>query len=432
MEAQNNKIASLIIKYRKTTLNNKEQEELNAWRSLSEENETLFQSLTDAPYLSELKVDLRADWKKVKQLYKAETGRPYPMGRSKFLSIAASIVVLLTAGIIWLSLPSSRNEPVLSKIEPPKQRNTPLIVKNSPQLPTEVTLTFSNGSTCQPDKMDNGSHIDYKSSRVVKVSNKKLKIIPLPVKINTPSGELNEAFHTPSNELNETFNTPGSELNEVTDIALNTLQIPSGRTYELELSDGSTVLLNAASTFRFPTVFSPTHRNVELIGEAFFNVRQVTLDGTNKIPFTVSALGTIVNVLGTQFNLNAYDDETITTTLITGEIDLIHEGSTTHIQPGQKAVLNNGHFSIRENVNIAEEIAWKKNLFEFRDTPLRNIMQQLTHWYDVEFVFNCCDSTSYTTTASRGEPLPEFLENMEETGDVHFEINGRRILVTSK
>jgi ferric-dicitrate binding protein FerR (iron transport regulator) len=408
LEAHIKKIAQYIIKYRKSTLTDKEQEELNAWRSLSKENEALFKSLTDDSYMLKLNIDVRTEHKKIKQLYKVDTGRSIPMGRSKFVSIAASIVILLTAGAVWLLLPAPVNKPVLSKIEPKKLPSSIPAVKKVSQPPKEVTLTLSNDSTVLLDKMAPGSQFNYQNSQVVKVNNEKLQIIPV------------------------TFNAPNMELSQVLDGIYNTIRVPNGRQYELVLADGSTVWLNAASTFSFPMTFSSNERRVELTGEAYFDVKPILLEGTKKLPFIVSVSGVTINVLGTQFNVTAYDDEPLTTTLVTGLINIKHGDSITPVQPGQQAIFNQGQLTGLQHADIETDTAWRNNQFVFRGTPLINIMRKISRWYDVNIDLECCQSTLYSITTSRDKKLSAFLKTMETMGDVQFKTEGNNIIVMSK
>lgn len=406
-----NKISNLIIKYLKTNLSDGEQEELNRWRRLSEENESLFKVLTDETYLVQFNnIDLNAERKKIKQLYTADTGKSLPMRRARYRAMAAGIIVIITAGIIWLLFPLFINKPVLVTTESKKLPGSIPAIMNGTQHIKELTLTFSNGSTLLLDTMTAGARIIYQNSQLVKINKEKLQIIP------------GGAFTISSIATAGTLDT-----------LLNIIRIPRGRRYELELADGSTVLLNAASTFSFPMTFGSHEREVELTGEAFFKIKPVLSEGSTRVPFIVNARGMMINVLGTQFNVSAYEGEPVATTLLSGIINLWHAGSIIPVKPGQQATLNHGKITIRNDINVETVTAWKNNKFDFETTPLADIMQQLKRWYDIdEVIFHGCESMTFTTTRSRDETLEAFLKKIEGTGEVHFIIEGRKIIVTSK
>jgi ferric-dicitrate binding protein FerR (iron transport regulator) len=405
-----NKIASLIIKSRNSALNDNEQKELDDWLRLSEENRDLFNRLTDESYLEKLnQIDVRAERKKIMQRYERETGQSIPLIGTKKYLIAASILLVVAASAMMLYRSSVNNKDIYP--ERKQQSSLQLITdpKTVSRLLNEVTLTLANDSTIPIDKMANGATVFYENSYVTKVAEGQLQIRP--------------ATETPSN----------NNLQQSASILYNTLQIPRGRQYQLTLADGSVVWLNAFSSLRFPMSFNSNKRNVELSGEAYFEIKSI---GTiKKMPFLVSAEGMNINVTGTRFNVNAYNDEKeIKTTLIEGAIEIIHGNTTTKITPRQQAKLaQNGQLTILNGEYTEEDIAWKNNLFVFRDASLQAIMRQLSRWYNIDSVsFNCCELAKYTTTSSRNKSLSETLAPLEATEAVHFEINGKHIIVSGK
>jgi transmembrane sensor len=206
----------------------------------------------------------------------------------------------------------------------------------------------------------------------------------------------------------------------------NTISTPRGGEYQIVLPDGTKVWLNAASSLRFPSVFSASERNVELTGEAYFEVAKFK----NK-PFKVNVNKMGIEVLGTHFNVNAYADESsIKTTLLEGSVKLSSGNNQKLLIPGQQASLNSkSGFDIKA-VNVEEAVAWKNGYFIFDNENIQDIMRKVARWYDVEVVYQGkIDEGSYGGTVSRFNSVAGVLRSLELTGTVHFKTEGRRITV---
>ncbi|HEX8609048.1 MAG TPA: FecR domain-containing protein, partial [Pedobacter sp.] len=165
---------------------------------------------------------------------------------------------------------------------------------------------------------------------------------------------------------------------------INTLQTSNGQQAQVNLPDGSTVQLNAASSLKYPFSFlGHAKRSVELFGEAFFEVSK-----DSKHPFVVTTGQQQVEVLGTQFNINAYSlDAPIKTTLLEGSVKIAKQGSSSKfLVPGQQASVSKGSIEV-ENVEVEYAVAWKKGYFLFKDENMEQIMQKLGRWYNIEPVF---------------------------------------------
>ena len=211
-------------------------------------------------------------------------------------------------------------------------------------------------------------------------------------------------------------------------ISYNTIETPRGRQYQLVLEDGTRVWLNAASSIRFPVVFAGNERSVEITGEVYFEVAK------NKAkPFRVAANGTTVEVLGTHFNINSYTDETtINTTLLEGSVKVIKGNNQKIIAPGQQAQVNeNGEVRTERNVHLSEVMAWKDNHFSFNNTDIKKLMRQLSRWYDVEVVFKneTGEQVTFIGDISRAVNISTVLKMLEQTGEVKFDIEGKKIIV---
>ncbi|OJV14968.1 MAG: iron dicitrate transport regulator FecR [Dyadobacter sp. 50-39] len=181
----------------------------------------------------------------------------------------------------------------------------------------------------------------------------------------------------------------------------NKVSTPRGGQYKVQLPDGSKVWLNASSSIRFPSVFPASERRVAITGEAYF---EVTKDRAR--PFTVSFNGSEVQVLGTRFNVMAYADERVSkTTLVEGSVSVRSKSGKALLRPGQQASLLPGGDIQTAFKPVEEAVAWKEGMFYFKNAGVRDVMRQLSRWYDVEVTY-------------RGEvPVREF------TGRVSRQVN---------
>ncbi|WP_207421166.1 FecR family protein [Desertivirga brevis] len=216
---------------------------------------------------------------------------------------------------------------------------------------------------------------------------------------------------------------------------LNTISTPRGGHYRLTLPDGSKVWLNAASSIRFPTMFSATERKVLVEGEAYFEIEKLSLPGgKGRVPFLVVSGAQTVEVLGTKFNLNSYADENaIVTTLIEGAVKVRSAkapAAATVLRPGQQSVLPQGsHVIAVSDADTEIAVAWKEGYFRFDKKDLRAIMRQLSRWYDVEVEYAApVTNEQYVGKIKRSEEVSGVLRVLE-LGDVRFTINGRKIKV---
>ncbi|MEP7257618.1 MAG: FecR domain-containing protein, partial [Flavitalea sp.] len=208
----------------------------------------------------------------------------------------------------------------------------------------------------------------------------------------------------------------------------NMMATPAGRQYSLTLADGTRVWLNASSSISFPTVFGNKKREVSITGEVYFEVAPV-----KTAPFVVKHNGNIeVEVLGTHFNINSYDNEaTPRTTLLEGKVKVKFQNSTSILKPGEQASLNKeGNISIASNVDLEEVMAWKNGMFQFDNTAIDAVMRQLARWYDVEIEYRGAILKHFGGNISRDVNLSQVLKILELTGEVKFRIEGKKIIAT--
>ena len=270
----------------------------------------------------------------------------------------------------------------------------------------KAILELADGSRIALDSAAKGELVQQGSTRVLKQDNGQLKY---------------DAEKT----------TPGA-----TGIpyAYNTVTTPRGGQYRVVLPDGSKVWLNAASSLRFPTGFAGHERKVELVGEAYFEVAKnpaMPFKVTVK-PFAGNAASAPmeVEVLGTEFNINAYGDETDRrTTLLQGSVKITAGSGQSLLKPGQQARVNAGGLQIMPEVDTDEVIAWKNGLFQFKEANIQSIMRQVSRWYDVEVEYRGNIHQQFFGKIPRRVQVSTLLKILESTGWVHFAIEGKKITV---
>ncbi|WP_316828557.1 FecR family protein [Pedobacter miscanthi] len=219
----------------------------------------------------------------------------------------------------------------------------------------------------------------------------------------------------------------------------NTIETPRGGQYQVNLPDGTKVWLNAGSSLRYPAQFAAAKREVQLQGEAYFEVAKKTIhekEASRRSPFIVKTSSQEVEVLGTHFNISSYQEEDNTkTTLLEGMV-AVHplsngtSGTDKILKPGEQAVLNGESIKVAA-VDTEQVMAWKEGFFMFDDEDLQSIMHKVARWYDVEVDFKDAGlkTKGFSGTVSRFSNVSQLLKKIELTGSVHFKIEGRRIVV---
>ena len=209
-------------------------------------------------------------------------------------------------------------------------------------------------------------------------------------------------------------------------MAYNTISNPAGSSViDIVLADGSRVWLNAASSLTYPVTFSAKERKVSITGEAFFEVAK----NASK-PFKVQFNETVVEVLGTHFNINAYADEPFSkTTLLEGAIKINNGQQQQILAPGNQAVIKNEYLNVLSNVDTSEAVAWKNKYFQFNSADIETIMRQTARWYNIQVSYKgAIPSDRFTGKISRNVNLSEFLKVLQYS-EVNFKIVGEKIIV---
>lgn len=325
-----------------------------------------------------------------KEMFETQQADVIPLYRRVwYRAMVASILILFTVWSYFVL-----NNPVSKQIAENQYEND-----ISPGDDRAV-LTLANGAQIVLESVANGAVTQQGNTKVIKLDNGQLAYSSL----NRTSSE----------------------------VLYNTISTPKGGQYQIVLADGSKVWLNAASSLRFPASFSGKERKVELSGEGYFEVAE-----NPSVPFIVSVNGMQVEVLGTHFNVNAYHDESsIVTTLLEGSVSVKKQVSTKPesnmviLKPGEQADLaKDGVLKINHAVNLTEVVAWKDGNFEFDNTPVTEIMRQVSRWYDVEIVYEGLLPTHQLTgQISRKVNLSQLIDMIQYTG-IQIEIANKKIII---
>ncbi|MFT3855866.1 MAG: FecR domain-containing protein [Ilumatobacteraceae bacterium] len=351
----------------------------------------LLKSVTDTSVADRIMTKERAD--SLFAAVMATTSETTPViqpGESGFswrkLGIAASVILLIGASCFWVLQAGNNKSGKLTSSAPPKR---PTIFPGH----DNAILKLANGSTVVLDSVGNGSLATQGKISVTKLDGQ--------IKYDGAS------------------DNPG-------DLLYNTVSTARGNQYQLVLSDGTRVWLNAASSLQFPVAFERNERKVSMKGEVYF---EIAADKSR--PFIVNVNGMEVTVLGTHFDVNAYTDEKgIKTTLLEGAVKISKEKVNTVMVPGQQAMLSdNGSIRLTNNVDVDEIVAWKNGSFVFTAQPIESIMRQISRWYDVDIVYEGpVSKETFSGIVSRKSNLSEALKIMED-GGVKFRIENRKIVV---
>ncbi|HWV72850.1 MAG TPA: FecR domain-containing protein [Pseudosphingobacterium sp.] len=208
--------------------------------------------------------------------------------------------------------------------------------------------------------------------------------------------------------------------------ASNTITTPRGGYYKVILPDSSCVWVNAASSLSFPTRFAEDERRVELAGEAYFQVAKNT-----RKPFIVRSGRQEIRVLGTEFNVKAYKEEPVATTLVSGRVSVKDKsGKAAMLAPGQQALSSATGLSVSK-IDIEDFTGWKSGQFIFHGTDLKTVMLQLERWYNIDVDITNLPDVHFYAEISRNKNLSDVLQMLEKTSGLKFKLNKkeRRLIV---
>ncbi|MEO7982711.1 MAG: FecR domain-containing protein [Bacteroidota bacterium] len=310
---------------------------------------------------------------------------------------AAVLLILVGSGTYWLL---QLKVPAKNTAMATYKEKTNEIKKDLAPGSNKAVLTLADGSTIVLDDAENGILTQQGNTKVVKVNGK--------------------LAYDPANTKNS-------------EILYNTISTPRGGQYQIELPDGSQVWLNSLSSLHFPAAFAGKERRVEITGEAYFEVAK-----NAAMPFKVAIVtptGDVgeIEVLGTHFNVMAYNDEAeVKATLLKGSIKINQDRKTVVIKPGQQARLQHQSIQVTDDVDIEEVMAWKNGYFQFNAASLQQVMRQIARWYDVEISYEGkVPERRFGGKISRDNNASEVLRVLE-LSKVKFRIEDKKIIVTSQ
>lgn len=206
-----------------------------------------------------------------------------------------------------------------------------------------------------------------------------------------------------------------------------------GGQYAVLLPDGSKVWLNSETSLEYSLNFVK-NRKVKLKGEAYFDITKREVEGENLQPFTINVSDQEVEVLGTQLNVQAYENEDVfSTTLVTGAVKIHADNNSVLLKPGEQAVLERSSDKLYvKKVNVREFSDWKDGYFYFENENIKQIMSKISRWYDIEVIYKGEISTEgFGGEISKYENIKELLNVLELTGKVRLQLEGRRVVVSS-
>ncbi len=395
------RITELTYKAASGTITPEEWEELSAYVHESPENWKRFEERIEKLRVNE-RLEILRQWERAKEVSEGKVIQDLYIQRKSYVRmwkrvLVAAIVVLIAGSVAIWKMKSEKNVPPVAKD----------IALQNDVLPgtNKALLTLANGSTIMLDSAGKGTLARQGNMQVVKLD----------------SGVI--AYN-------------GHQGNGSGEMLYNTITTPRGGQYKLILPDGSKVWLNAATVLKYPIAFTGAGRSVELLsGEAYFEVVHEPSQ-----PFMLHVPASrpgdqelAIQVLGTNFDVNAYPDEPATdASLLKGSVKVMKGSKAVLLHPGEQAESHNGSGSITVNssVNVEGLVAWKDGMFSFDRAGTEAVMRQLARWYDVDISYEGkVPARQFVGTIPRNVPASDVLKLLE-LNHVHFKIEGKKIIVT--
>lgn len=373
-------------------LSAKEREELDAWLEQSDENIDLFEKLTDDGRIPEtlaLYEQLRED----DTLRRLKNRIPFVAPRSRvvlpklWLSAAAMFVGVVGIGLYFY-------------LRPQEQANKPPVATTMPVgIPAERIFPGGNKAVLITES---GSQIVLDTA-----ANGRIRV------------ETNEDVEKSNGQISY---ANGNEANKVLPVT-HTLITPKGGQYQVTLSDGTKVWLNAASSLKYPIVFVGNERTVELTGEGYFEVAHSTKT------FRVKLASFTVEDIGTAFNINTYKDEGFDkTTLTEGSAKVIGASTSKTLVRGQQAQVEDGRIEVMP-ADVDAVKGWMNGKFVYRFTPLNAVLKDLERWYNIKVDNEQKSASHLKATIDRNVPLSQIIKILEVTADVKLKWDGTKLTV---
>jgi len=375
-------IHNLFRKYYDKTASEKERRELLHWIANDENREKVewylqmyYDEEFDTVDHTTLEIDPHVIIQRMRSVQSSNEILPKKRRWIKPFAIAASVVMVLGAYLFY----QNRTQQSLS---------VHTIAYDIPAGGNRAILTLSDGNRVILDSLSEGAAINEGNIRIVKSSD----------------GQVTYS-------VNASGSHPGS---------YNTIETPIGGFYQIHLPDGTRVWLNALSSLKFPTSFPSDIRQVQLKGEAYFEVAK-----DKAKPFVVDVNDMQVKVLGTHFNINSYTPQSaIYTTVLEGAVAVSNAGLAKTVLPGQQLQYNGAHtMHLANEVDVTQITAWKEGFFSRKAISLKDLMDEVSRWYGVKVVYSEPIQAEFVAKLPKDISLRELITLLELTGEVTFDLN---------
>ncbi len=401
-------LTELINKYLSGEADQEERKKVEEWYESFDEMDVLFEK-EEKQNAASIQNSWQAIREKMAKRQSSEAQRTALEKKVKrkvlYKWAAAAAVLFLVAGTVYFFM---RNEPEKPTIATRmKDRNEG--VQDIQPGGNKAILTLGNGKKVILDSTNKGLLSMQGGTQVIKLNNGLL------------------AYNRDKSS--------GSKTSRQDAISYNTITTPSGGKYEIVLPDGSKVWLNSSSSIKFPTAFTKGKREVEVTGETYFEIAK-----DENRPFLVRKEEVVIKVLGTSFDVMAYeDDSNMKVTLVEGKIKVATgkkgtgKGSlqSAIISPGEQVrITKNGRMSLAEDVDMAEEVAWKNGLFWFNEDDIQQVIKKLSRWYNVYITVEGSIPDKFNGSIPMDLPLSKVIDMLQKTGRIQYKImeDGRVIL----
>lgn len=386
MELTKERIIDLLMKQLEGTLSEEESRELRQWSALSDENKAIMSDFLNQHAfeagLKKMYETRKRIWDDLEyQISVKRTADVRPSFRARHIAAAAAVLILFTVcGYLYYGNISTTSSVTEVKI-----------VQNDilPPGSSRAYLVLDEGDVISLDSLSTSS-----SPAVRNIRKHRDQVIYAGVATR-------EIFHT-------LVNPRGSKP-----ITLN-------------LADGTKVWLNSESSIRYPVSFIRNDRRVRMKGEVYFEVAK-----QKNMPFVVENNDAIVEVLGTHFNVNSFEDsEQKAVTLLEGKVKVNYKSAFVELEPGQQARIGNS-IQVKKEVDVANVMAWKSEMFVFKGLGIKPILNQIARWYDLEVEYRTNEQSNekFYCEISRNTNVSNVIKILKATGGVQMKIEGRKIIV---
>ena len=383
MEKEYFKISKLIAQYLSDKMEVDEKDLLYKWKLDSEENKNLFEKITnknniDNRYTKKEKYNVTDGWSRFEKKIKFKKSKQVYL---KVLKYAAVIIIPLCFGVISYLYNNINRVEIIKDINPNYAK---------------AVLNLSNG---QKVLLSGDANIKLSEKDGTMISNKKMVLSYKKTKKNNDK------------------------------VLINSIEVPKGNEYRVELADGTIVYLNSLSKMRYPTKFVGKTREVYISGEVYLDVAK-----NKDKPFIVNVNGTQIKVLGTRFNVK-YFDNIIETTLEEGAVEVTNiYKEKVILKPNQQAFIDcEDNRIIKRNIDARFVTSWVRGKIIFKDQSLKSIFNELARWYDIEVECENEDVENmiFGCNINKYDSIQPVILLFEDTRRIKIDKKGKKLYIKS-